>query len=346
MADFYYMYQIDNILEDINEIKEGQEKELFACMEDLKSSINLINAKKEQLWHILKRFNEYLPKFGNFSEIKYEDFQPEIYVGCDRDITAKDIKDSLEKLKESMYSTKKQYDNLPILGFNVFKKRDIDADNCAQIRLYKYIEGYWNNYKKNLELEIPYYKELKAIVDIYRNTLNKLFDVVEDRIIPEFETIELFLKAFEIKDLIKKKKDIQNMSYKDIKINISISDLKETKYNQYYTFIVNALLLCRYIREDFEKISLGKYLYPEKIMQNNSIYFDRSNHTEWLSYNGVIEIDMTDEFRHYSINDYEKIPSYTIESNNEEKNTLELNKEEFVKITENLEKSESIINNL
>lgn len=340
--------RVENFKNDIAIFDKEKIPILKSKINTLTNEIILLNAKRERIWKILKEKLNFLNKVGDTSEVKvsYKDFKIEDFANLNNykeDIIF--LNGKLDILKKSIFSYKREFDDAWF--FQTKKLRDIDAFFIAQTRQYAYLNLFFEYYKKNIELKIPYYDDCIRITKSYRNMINSLEDIVEDKILPMLEISEFFLKAYEIKKIVDNNMLSPEASSEYISLSSTVDELKNTNYHMFYLFIENVFAFYIAFSNVFSNDNLAELLelnYIEVTKEDieKEIFYERD--VSFWSGDALFSIDTYEERREYSIDDI-KFIDYSESINNKAKNINEINNTLMALNTEK-EKIEKIIDRI
>ena len=331
----------------------------------LSNEIIHVNVKRENLWKSIRDIEEYLSNLGILSKNKtdYSDFILEYIEIPKINKEINFLNNKLEFLERDARKNDiayKEYEGILNTAINKlvsFRKttmdeRKLEAINMAQKRLYVTLRFYFDYYKDSLKLQNPYLEECIKTAKLYRESLNTLLDTIDKKILPFLERTTFFLKSLVIKDLVIENKIDENMSLEDIKIPKNIADLKDTKYNIYYTFFENLFHLYTSIEVAFKENILTNliffkkdYLSGEELNDiERKIKESAKTYPEIGTFNGIISIDTSDEEYIYSTRDV-KFLNYS-KSIKEAEEKIETINEKIADVKKNLEEIEKISNEL
>lgn len=175
-----------------------------------------------------------------------------------------------------------------------------------------------------------------------------LIDTIDEKIFPFLETSICFLKSLSIKELIKEGKIDGDIKFENIEVISNISELKNTKYNIYFTFFENLFYLYTSIATAFTEnlltnlISLERESFDNEDLENikNKIKIESTTIPEFGTLDWLIPISKEDETEFYSTDDI-KFLNYAKAIESKKKEIEEINhKLNFV--NESLEKVEEV----
>ncbi|BEO98925.1 hypothetical protein FNCP11_12410 [Fusobacterium nucleatum] len=340
--------RIENFKNDIVTFENEKIPILKSKINTLTNEIIILNAKRERIWKLLREKLNFLNKVGDTSEIKvsYKDFKIENFsnlTNYKEDIIF--LNGKLDILKKSLFNNKREFDDAWF--FQTTRLRDVDAFFIAQTRQYAYLNLFFGYYKKNLELKIPHYDECIKITKLYRDIINSLEDMVEDKILPMLEISEFFLKAYEIKKIVDNDMLSPEASIEYISISSTVEELRDTNYHMFYIFIKNVFSFYIAFSDVFSNDNLTELLelnYNEVSKESieREIYYERD--TSFWSGDGLFSIDTYEERREYSVDDI-KFIDYSEDINNK-KNDINKIKIKLTKLDKDKEKVEKIIDKI
>ena len=179
-----------------------------------------------------------------------------------------------------------------------------------------------------------------------------MLDTIDKKILPFLEISNLFLKSLIIKELVKENKLNENMNLKDIESPKTIGNLKDTKYNIYYTFFENLFHLYTSIELAFKENILtnlmffkNNYLEEGELQDIESKIRDSAKtYPEIGTFDWIISIDTSDEEYIYSTKDI-KFLNYS-KSIKEAEEKIEAINDKINDVKKNLEEIEKISNEL
>lgn len=331
----------------------------------LTNEITHVNIKREELWKNIRDIQEYLSNLGiltenktDYSEFILENIEiPKInkeinFLNNKLEVLERDArKNDIEYAKyEGFFNTTI---NRVINPFgSVTAERKLEAVNIAQKKLYVTLRFYFDYYKDSLKLQNPYLEECIKIAKLYRESLNSLLDTIDKKILPFLEISNLFLKSLIIKELVKENKLNENISLKDIESPKAIGNLKDTKYNIYYTFFENLFHLYTSIELAFKENILSNLIFfkndylEEGELQDieSKIRDSAKTYPEIGTLDWIISIDTSDEEYIYSTKDI-KFLNYS-KSIKEAEEQIEAINDKINDVKRNLEEIEKISNEL
>ena len=331
----------------------------------LTNEITHVNVKREELWKNIRDIQEYLSSLGILTENKtdYSEFTLEnveipkldkeiSFLNNKLEVLERDArKNDIEygKYEGTLTTIKNRFTNF--FG-SVKAERKLVAINIAQKKLYVTLRFYFDYYKDSLKLQNPYLEECIKIAKLYRESLNSLLDTIDKKILPFLEISNLFLKSLIIKELVKENKINENMSLKDIESPKTIGNLKDTKYNIYYTFFENLFHLYTSIELAFKENILtnlmffkNDYLEGGELQDIESKIRDSAKtYPEIGTFDWIISIDTSDEEYIYSTKDI-KFLNYS-KSIKEAEEKIEAINEKIDDVKKKLEEIEKISNEL
>ena len=331
----------------------------------LTNEITHVNVKREELWKNIRDIQEYLSNLGILTENKtdYSEFTLENIEIPKLDKEINFLNNKLEVLERDARKNDIEYEkyegflnttiNRVINPFGSVKaERKLEAINIAQKKLYVTLRFYFDYYKDSLKLQNPYLEECIKIAKLYRESLNSLLDTIDKKILPFLEISNLFLKSLIIKELVKENKLNENMSLKDIESPKTIGNLKDTKYNIYYTFFENLFHLYTSIELAFKENILtnlmffkNNYLEEGELQDIESKIRDSAKtYPEIGTFDWIISIDTSDEEYIYSTKDI-KFLNYS-KSIKEAEEKIEAINDKINDVKKNLEEIEKISNEL
>lgn len=343
-----YIWETENLIKEIDSIIENELKILNDKIREYNNEIILINSIREDLWDLIVKTTSFLENKGNIEKINYEDFKLEkTHEIENNELTGK--KTDLEYLRRDMRKNKVDYDKKT--GFfkvmtgrlNTRERRDLEATNYAQNRLYKYLEFFINLYKNNLKIRGSYYDDCIKIVKEYRSSIKNLVETVKNNG-DKFEIFNFLQIALSIKKEFELGEITENSSYKEFELK-TVSFLETDKYERYRNFVENILYLKEAIEQVFVENTIGKLVSLEKEIKYESLYdkYDGQIHvpkdSSFFSLDWVYSIDNSEEKELYSVRNL-KIRDYSVleEKSEELKNKL---KNETKTIDENIESMNS-----
>ena len=330
------IYQGNNDEDEIKNIYDICDKNYVK----LANEIIYVNVKREELWKSIRDIQEYLSNLGILTENKtdYSEFTLEnIEIPkLDREISF--LNNKLEFLERDARKNDIEYEKYEgafnttinrVKNFfgSIKAERKLEAINIAQKKLYVTLRFYFDYYKDSLKLQNPYLEECIKVAKLYRESLNNLLDTLDKKVLPFLEISNLFLKSLIIKELVKENKLNENMSLKDIEPPKTIANLKDTKYNIYYTFFKNDYLEREELRDIESKIRESAKTYPE------------IGTFDW-----IISIDTSEEEYIYSAKDI-KFLNYS-KSIKEAEEKIKIINEKIADVKKNLDEIEEISNEL
>lgn len=331
----------------------------------LTNEITHVNVKREELWKNIRDIQEYLSNLGILTENKtdYSEFTLENIEIPKLDKEINFLNNKLEVLERDARKNDiayKEYEGILNTAINKlvsFRKttmdeRKLEAINMAQKRLYVTLRFYFDYYKDSLKLQNPYLEECIKTAKLYRESLNSLLDTMDKKILPFLEISNLFLKSLIIKELVKENKLNENMNLKDIESPKTIGNLKDTKYNIYYTFFENLFHLYTSIELAFKENILtnlmffkNNYLEEGELQDIESKIRDSAKtYPEIGTFDWIISIDTSDEEYIYSTKDI-KFLNYS-KSIKEAEEKIEAINDKINDVKKNLEEIEKISNEL
>ena len=345
----------------ILETDENEEENTFIIYrkkyQKLTAEINQVNVKRGELWKHIRDINK--------REVEYREFiiedVPLAQTGKELDF----LNRKLDLLEEKSVLNKQEYHNkykgkwntltnhlgdlfTAKLGKTSKEERRITAINMAQRVQFVYLKFYFSYYRDSLKNEIPYIDECTKVIKEYRDTLNMLIDTIDEKIFPFLETSICFLKSLSIKELIKEGKIDGDIKFENIEVISNISELKNTKYNIYFTFFENLFYLYTSIATAFTEnlltnlISLERESFDNEDLENikNKIKIESTTIPEFGTLDWLIPISKEDETEFYSTDDI-KFLNYAKAIESKKKEIEEINhKLNFV--NESLEKVEEV----
>jgi len=355
------IYQGNNDEDEIKNIYDICDKNYVK----LANEIIYVNVKREELWKSIRDIQEYLSNLGILTENKtdYSEFTLEnIEIPkLDREISF--LNNKLEFLERDARKNDIEYEKYEgafnttinrVKNFfgSIKAERKLEAINIAQKKLYVTLRFYFDYYKDSLKLQNPYLEECIKVAKLYRESLNNLLDTLDKKVLPFLEISNLFLKSLIIKELVKENKLNENMSLKDIEPPKTIANLKDTKYNIYYTFFENLFHLYTSIELAFKENILtnlmffkNDYLEREELRDIESkIRESAKTYPEIGTFDWIISIDTSDEEYIYSTKDI-KFLNYS-KSIKEAEEKIETINENIADVKKNLEEIEKISNEL
>ena len=355
----------------ILETDEHEEENTFIIYrkkyQKLTAEINQVNVKRGELWKHIRDINKRFMELRIFEkrEVEYREFiiedVPLAQTGKELDF----LNRKLDLLEEKSVLNKQEYHNkykgkwntltnhlgdlfTAKLGKTSKEERRITAINMAQRVQFVYLKFYFSYYRDSLKNEIPYIDECTKVIKEYRDTLNMLIDTIDEKIFPFLETSICFLKSLSIKELIKEGKIDGDIKYENIEVISNISELKNTKYNIYFTFFENLFYLYTSIATAFTEnlltnlISLERESFDNEDLENikNKIKIESTTIPEFGTLDWLIPISKEDETEFYSTDDI-KFLNYAKAIESKKKEIEEINhKLNFV--NESLEKVEEV----
>lgn len=355
----------------ILETDEHEEENTFIIYrkkyQKLTAEINQVNVKRGELWKHIRDINKRFMELRIFEkrEVEYREFiiedVPLAQTGKELDF----LNRKLDLLEEKSVLNKQEYHNkykgkwntltnhlgdlfTAKLGKTSKEERRITAINMAQRVQFVYLKFYFSYYRDSLKNEIPYIDECTKVIKEYRDTLNMLIDTIDEKIFPFLETSICFLKSLSIKELIKEGKIDGDIKFENIEVISNISELKNTKYNIYFTFFENLFYLYTSIATAFTEnlltnlISLERESFDNEDLENikNKIKIESTTIPEFGTLDWLIPISKEDETEFYSTDDI-KFLNYAKAIESKKKEIEEINhKLNFV--NESLEKVEEV----
>lgn len=355
----------------ILETDENEEENTFIIYrkkyQKLTAEINQVNVKRGELWKHIRDINKRFMELRIFEkrEVEYREFiiedVPLAQTGKELDF----LNRKLDLLEEKSVLNKQEYHNkykgkwntltnhlgdlfTAKLGKTSKEERRITAINMAQRVQFVYLKFYFSYYRDSLKNEIPYIDECTKVIKEYRDTLNMLIDTIDEKIFPFLETSICFLKSLSIKELIKEGKIDGDIKFENIEVISNISELKNTKYNIYFTFFENLFYLYTSIATAFTEnlltnlISLKRESFDNEDLENikNKIKIESTTIPEFGTLDWLIPISKEDETEFYSTDDI-KFLNYAKAIESKKKEIEEINhKLNFV--NESLEKVEEV----
>lgn len=355
----------------ILETDENEEENTFIIYrkkyQKLTAEINQVNVKRGELWKHIRDINKRFMELRIFEkrEVEYREFiiedVPLAQTGKELDF----LNRKLDLLEEKSVLNKQEYHNkykgkwntltnhlgdlfTAKLGKTSKEERRITAINMAQRVQFVYLKFYFSYYRDSLKNEIPYIDECTKVIKEYRDTLNTLIDTIDEKIFPFLETSICFLKSLSIKELIKEGKIDGDIKFENIEVISNISELKNTKYNIYFTFFENLFYLYTSIATAFTEnlltnlISLERESFDNEDLENikNKIKIESTTIPEFGTLDWLIPISKEDETEFYSTDDI-KFLNYAKAIESKKKEIEEINhKLNFV--NESLEKVEEV----
>ncbi|MEJ6469117.1 MULTISPECIES: hypothetical protein [Fusobacterium] len=355
----------------ILETDENEEENTFIIYrkkyQKLTAEINQVNVKRGELWKHIRDINKRFMELRIFEkrEVEYREFiiedVPLAQTGKELDF----LNRKLDLLEEKSVLNKQEYHNkykgkwntltnhlgdlfTAKLGKTSKEERRITAINMAQRVQFVYLKFYFSYYRDSLKNEIPYIDECTKVIKEYRDTLNMLIDTIDEKIFPFLETSICFLKSLSIKELIKEGKIDGDIKFENIEVISNISELKNTKYNIYFTFFENLFYLYTSIATAFTEnlltnlISLERESFDNEDLENikNKIKIESTTIPEFGTLDWLIPISKEDETEFYSTDDI-KFLNYAKAIESKKKEIEEINhKLNFV--NESLEKVEEV----
>ena len=331
----------------------------------LANEIIYVNVKREELWKSIRDIQEYLSNLGILTENKtdYSEFILENIEIPKLDKEISFLNNKLEVLERDARKNDIEYGKYEgalktiknrVTNFfgSVKAERKLEAINIAQKKLYVTLRFYFDYYKDSLKLQNPYLEECIKIAKLYRESLNSLLDTIDKKILPFLEVSNLFLKSLIIKELVKENKLNENISLKDIESPKTIGNLKDTKYNIYYTFFENLFHLYTSIEVAFKENILSNLIFfkndylEEGELQDieSKIRDSAKTYPEIGTLDWIISIDTSDEEYIYSTKDI-KFLNYS-KSIKEAEEQIEAINDKINDVKRNLEKIEKISNEL
>ncbi|PIM93354.1 hypothetical protein CI111_01930 [Fusobacterium animalis] len=331
----------------------------------LANEVIYVNVKREELWKSIRDIQEYLSNLGILTENKtdYSEFTLEnieipkldkeiSFLNNKLEVLERDArKNDVEygKYEGTLTTIKNRFTNF--FG-SVKAERKLEAINIAQKKLYVTLRFYFDYYKDSLKLQKPYLEECIKTAKLYRESLNNLLDTIDKKILPFLEISNLFLKSLIIKELVKENKLNENMSLKDIESPKSIGNLKDTKYNIYYTFFENLFHLYTSIETAFKENILtnlmffkNDYLEGDELQDIESKIRDSAKtYPEFGTFDWIISIDTSEEEYIYSAKDI-KFLNYS-KSIKEAEEKIKIINEKIADVKKNLDEIEEISNEL
>ena len=355
----------------ILETDENEEENTFIIYrkkyQKLTAEITQVNVKRGELWKHIRDINKRFMELRIFEkrEVEYREFiiedVPLAQTGKELDF----LNRKLDLLEEKSVLNKQEYHNkykgkwntltnhlgdlfTAKLGKTNKEERRITAINMAQRVQFVYLKFYFSYYRDSLKNEIPYIDECTKVIKEYRDTLNMLIDTIDEKIFPFLETSICFLKSLSIKELIKEGKIDGDIKFENIEVISNISELKNTKYNIYFTFFENLFYLYTSIATAFTEnlltnlISLERESFDNEDLENikNKIKIESTTIPEFGTLDWLIPISKEDETEFYSTDDI-KFLNYAKAIESKKKEIEEINhKLNFV--NESLEKVEEV----
>ena len=355
----------------ILETDENEEENTFIIYrkkyQKLTAEINQVNVKRGELWKHIRDINKRFMELRIFEkrEVEYREFiiedVPLAQTGKELDF----LNRKLDLLEEKSVLNKQEYHNkykgkwntltnhlgdlfTAKLGKTSKEERRITAINMAQRVQFVYLKFYFSYYRDSLKNEIPYIDECTKVIKEYRDTLNMFIDTIDEKIFPFLETSICFLKSLSIKELIKEGKIDGDIKFENIEVISNISELKNTKYNIYFTFFENLFYLYTSIATAFTEnlltnlISLERESFDNEDLENikNKIKIESTTIPEFGTLDWLIPISKEDETEFYSTDDI-KFLNYAKAIESKKKEIEEINhKLNFV--NESLEKVEEV----
>lgn len=331
----------------------------------LTNEITQVNVKREELWKNIRDIQEYLINLGILSKNKtdYSEFILENIEIPKLDNEISFLNNKLEVLERDARKNDIEYEKYEgvlnttinkIINFfgSIKAERKLEAINVAQKKLYVTLRFYFDHYKDSLKLQNPYLEECIKTAKLYRESLNSLLDTIDKKILPFLEISNLFLKSLIIKELVKENKLNENISLKDIDSPKTIGNLKDTKYNIYYTFFENLFHLYTSIELAFKENILtnlmffkNDYLEEGELQDIESKIRDSAKtYPEIGTLDWIISIDTSDEEYIYSTRDV-KFLNYS-KSIKEAEEKIETINKKIADVKRNLEEIEKISNEL
>ena len=331
----------------------------------LTNEITQVNVKREELWKNIRDIQEYLINLGILSKNKtdYSEFILENIEIPKLDNEISFLNNKLEVLERDARKNDIEYEKYEgvlnttinkIINFfgSIKAERKLEAINVAQKKLYVTLRFYFDHYKDSLKLQNPYLEECIKTAKLYRESLNSLLDTIDKKILPFLEISNLFLKSLIIKELVKENKLNENISLKDIDSPKTIGNLKDTKYNIYYTFFENLFHLYTSIELAFKENILtnlmffkNDYLEDGELQDIESKIRDSAKtYPEIGTLDWIISIDTSDEEYIYSTRDV-KFLNYS-KSIKEAEEKIETINKKIADVKRNLEEIEKISNEL
>lgn len=315
-----YIWETENLIKEVDSITENKLKILNDKIRDYNDEIVLTNSIREDLWELIVKTTNFLENKGNIEKINYENFKLEKTHKIEEDnLIDKRIK--LESLLKDMRKNESDYDKKTgffkvVRGcFNITERREFEAINYAQNRLYEYLEFFINLYKDNLKIRESYYDDCIKIVREYRSSIRNLVETIK-KDGDKFEIFDFLQIALSIKKEFELGEITENSSYKELELE-SVSSLESDKYEKYRNFVKNVLYLKEAIEQVFVGNTIGKLVFLEKEIKYESLYDKYDNQiyvqkdSDFLSFNFLYSIDTSEEKELYSVKNL-KIRDYSV----------------------------------
>lgn len=366
---------IKSLKKEIKLLESGEDEEENTFIvyrkkfQKLTAEINQVNVKRGELWKHIRDINKRFMELGIFEkrEVEYREFIiediPLAQTGKELDF----LNRKLDLLEEKSVLNKQEYHNkykgkwntltnhlgdllTAKLGKTSKEERKITAINMAQRIQFVYLKFYFSYYRDSLKNEISYIDECTKVIKEYRDTLNTLIDTIDEKIFPFLETSICFLKSLSIKELIKEGKIDGDIKFENIEVISNISELKNTKYNIYFTFFENLFYLYTSIATAFTEnlltnlISLERESFDNEDLENikNKIKIESTTIPEFGTLDWLIPISKEDETEFYSTDDI-KFLNYAKAIENKKKEIEEINNK-LNSVNDSLEKVEEATN--
>ena len=238
IEDFTGKTERDRIVREMNSLQKDVEKTLDSGIkninkqiEELNTNIDKLNSFRENLVkNNLISLDRFLQKFGYVD--KNMSFQEEYSwsyykrnVALINDIeeykNEYDLDGSLELLKA-------------IFGFVYLHFKRQKENEKLNVKLGEMRHAY-EKLKNDLKYQEQFYKENNEIALLYMVCLNEIHLTIENIVLTEFETVEAFCQALELKNKVIADEDVDSVIFKN-----RISALQGTHYDKHYRFIKNA----------------------------------------------------------------------------------------------------------
>lgn len=253
--------------------------------EKIKKIIEKINDKIEIFNNSIEKLNDYrkvivksnikclenfLIKFGNLNNVKIyveEEKQNQVAFPHKKFEVFQNYIRDIDWSKKEIF--KKTFETSILKFRNDMKKENLNS----RIKL-KELELDGERIKSLIERKLSFTEQDIEILGLYENSVKKISETINEKIIPELNLIQAFLQCEEIKNKLINKEDI------NIKNKNEISLLANTKYDKHYKFVKNTFL--------FYIISLKIYNTPILTnLLNDSNHEDEKKLAE--KYNSLLE---------------------------------------------------------
>ncbi len=253
IEDFTGKTERDDILKEMEKMGEKIEKTLENGIEKINTQIENLNEniekinefRKYQVKEDLNNLEILLERFG-FVDKKMFFTEESIWEDSNFKI---DLINNIEDYKQR-YELDSSWEILKFFfvgGILLHFKRQ--KENLKLRAELKKIEIEYEKLKNDLEYQEKFYKENNEITLLYMVCLTEINLTIVNVILPEFELVEAFCQALEIKNKVIAEANIKNINFKN-----HITALNKTNYDKHYRFIKNAYA--------FYVISLKMYNTP------------------------------------------------------------------------------------